>query len=103
MTAQRDVPLGGLSEGEMAALISRIADELSTRGTREAFAELLHVMAYVGERVGDAARAGVVGFVEPGCPGVRDLEAGRVGTLADVIGRPTRTPLRLPAPRDGQQ
>jgi hypothetical protein len=56
MTAQRDVPLCGLSEGEMAALIYRIADELSTRGTREAFAELLHVMAYVGERVGDAAR-----------------------------------------------
>jgi hypothetical protein len=40
----------------MAALIYRIADELSTRGTREAFVELLPVVAYVGERVGDAAR-----------------------------------------------
>jgi hypothetical protein len=56
MTAHRDIPLGGMSEGELAALIYRIADELSTRSTREAFAELLHVMAYVGERVGDAAR-----------------------------------------------
>jgi len=40
----------------MAALIYRIADELSTRGTRDAFAELLHVLPYIGERVGDAAR-----------------------------------------------
>jgi hypothetical protein len=56
MTADLDFPLGGLSEGEMAALIYRIADELSTRGTREAFAELLRAVAYVGERVGDAAR-----------------------------------------------
>jgi hypothetical protein len=56
MTADPDFPLGGLSEGEMAALIYRIADELSTRGTRESFAELLRVVAYVGGRVGDAAR-----------------------------------------------
>jgi hypothetical protein len=56
MTAHTDLPLGGLSEREMAALIYRIADELSTRGTRDAFAELLHVLAYIGERVGDAAR-----------------------------------------------
>ena len=56
MTAHTDLPLGGLSEGEMAALIYRIADELSTRGTRDAFAELLQVLPYIGERVGDAAR-----------------------------------------------
>jgi hypothetical protein len=56
MTAHADLPLGGLSEREMAALIYGIADELSTRGTRDAFAELLHVLAYIGERVGDAAR-----------------------------------------------
>jgi len=56
MTAHTDLPLGGLSEGEMAALIYRIADELSMRGTRNAFAELLHVLPYIGERVGDAAR-----------------------------------------------
>ena len=56
MTAHTDLPLGDLSEGEMAALIYRIADELSTRGTRDAFAELLHVLPYIGERVGDAAR-----------------------------------------------
>jgi len=56
MTAHTDLPLGGLSEREMAALIYRIADELSTRGTRDAFAELLHVLPYIGERVGDAAR-----------------------------------------------
>jgi hypothetical protein len=48
--------LSGLSEREMAALICRIADELSARGSREAFAELLRLVAYVGERVGDAAR-----------------------------------------------
>jgi hypothetical protein len=40
----------------MAALIYRITDELSARGTREGFAELLRVVAYVGERVGDTAR-----------------------------------------------
>jgi hypothetical protein len=56
MMADPDPSLNGMSEGEMAALIYRIADELSTRGTREAFAELLRVVAYVGERVGDAAR-----------------------------------------------
>jgi hypothetical protein len=48
--------LSGLSEREMAALICRITDELTARGSREAFAELLHLVAYVGERVGDAAR-----------------------------------------------
>jgi len=56
MTAHTDLPLGGLSEGELAALIYRIADELSTRRTRDAFAELLHVQPYIGERVGDASR-----------------------------------------------
>lgn len=56
MTAEGDLPLGGASEGELAAQICRLADELSTRGTREAFGELLRVVAYVGERVGDAAR-----------------------------------------------
>lgn len=40
----------------MAALIYRIADELSSRGTNESFAEMLKVVAYVGERVGDSAR-----------------------------------------------
>ncbi len=48
--------LDGLSESEMAALIFRITDELSARGTREGFAELLRVVAHVGERVGDTAR-----------------------------------------------
>ena len=56
MTAHADLPLGGMSEGEMAALIYRVADELSARATRDAFAELLHVVAYIGERVGDTAR-----------------------------------------------
>ena len=56
MAADRDPALGGLSESELAALARQIADELSTRGTREAFGELLRVVAYVGERVGDAAR-----------------------------------------------
>ena len=40
----------------MAMLIYRLTDELSARGTRQAFAELLQMVAYVGERVGDAAR-----------------------------------------------
>lgn len=51
-----DPDFSGLSEREMAALIYRVTNELSTRGTREAFAELLHVVAHVGERVGVAAR-----------------------------------------------
>lgn len=48
--------LDRLTESEMAALIFRITDELSARGTREGFAELLRVVAHVGERVGDTAR-----------------------------------------------
>ena len=54
MTADPD--FSDLTEREMAALIYRITDELSTRGTHESFAELLRVVAYVGERVGVAAR-----------------------------------------------
>jgi hypothetical protein len=54
MTADPDFT--GLTEREMAALIYRVTDELSARATRESFAELLRVVAYVGERVGDAAR-----------------------------------------------
>ena len=56
MTADGELSLDGLSESEMAVLIRRAIDELSTRGTREAFGELLRVVAYAGERVGDAAR-----------------------------------------------
>ena len=40
----------------MAALIYRVTDELSSRGTDEAFAEMLKVVAHAGQRVGDAAR-----------------------------------------------
>ena len=54
MTADPD--FSDLTERQMAALIYRITDELSTRGTRPAFADLLQVVAYVGERVGVAAR-----------------------------------------------
>ena len=82
MTADPDFPLGGLSEGEMAALIYRIADELSTRGTRESFAELLRVVAYVGERVGDAARmlaASDCGARLPRCPGRQSRPRGNAG------------------------
>ena len=56
VTADPDLPLDGMTENELAALIYRIIDELSTRGTQESFAELLRVVAYVGERVGHAAR-----------------------------------------------
>ena len=56
MPADPDTPLDGLSEGELAALIYRGIDELSSRGSREAFAELLRVVAYTGEKVGEAAR-----------------------------------------------
>lgn len=56
MAEEPALSLDRLSESEMAALIFRITDELSARGTREGFAELLHVVAYVGERVGDTAR-----------------------------------------------
>jgi len=48
--------LDGLTEGELAALICRITDELSGRGTREGFAELLRIVAHVGQQVGNAAR-----------------------------------------------
>ncbi len=51
-----DVPLDRLSESELAALICRATDELSSRGTRESFAEMLRIVAYAGERVGEAAR-----------------------------------------------
>lgn len=56
MAEEPALSLDRLSESEMAALILRITDELSARGTREGFAELLRVVAYVGERVGDTAR-----------------------------------------------
>lgn len=52
-----EVSLDRLTEAELAALIRRATDELSTRGTHEAFAEILGVVAFVGERVGDAARS----------------------------------------------
>ena len=48
--------MDGLTEGELAALICRITDELSGRGTREGFAELLRIVAHVGQQVGNAAR-----------------------------------------------
>lgn len=48
--------LDGLSEGELGSLICRITDELSGRGTREGFSEMLRIVAYVGQGVGDAAR-----------------------------------------------
>ena len=48
-----------LTEGELAALIRRITDELSGRGTREGFAELLQIVGYVGQRVGVRAVEGV--------------------------------------------
>lgn len=51
-----ELPLDGLSEAELGALICRITDELSGRGTREGFAELLRIIAYTGEQVGNAAR-----------------------------------------------
>ena len=50
------LPLDGLTEAELAALICRVTDELSGRGTREGFAELLRVVAYTGQQVGHAAR-----------------------------------------------
>lgn len=51
-----DLALDGLTEGELAALICRAIDELTGRGTREGFAEMLRIVAYTGQRVGDAAR-----------------------------------------------
>lgn len=56
MSADSGDSLADLSERQLAELISRAAAELSGRGTREAFAEMLGVVADVGERVGDAAR-----------------------------------------------
>ena len=49
-------PLDGLTEAELAALICRTIDELSGRGTREGFAELLRIVAHAGQQVGNAAR-----------------------------------------------
>jgi hypothetical protein len=48
--------LTDMSEGEAAALVRRLLDELSGRGTHQAFAELLGLVAYAGESVGNAAR-----------------------------------------------
>ena len=48
--------MDGLTEAELVALICRITDELSGRGTREGFAELLRIVAHVGQQVGNAAR-----------------------------------------------
>ena len=48
--------LDGLTEAELAALICRTIDELSGRGTRDGFAELLRIVAYAGQQVGHAAR-----------------------------------------------
>ena len=45
-----------LSEAETGKAIRRLADDLAARGTQEAFAELLGAVAYLGERVGEAAR-----------------------------------------------
>jgi hypothetical protein len=45
-----------MSDSELAARIYRGIDELTARGSREAFAELLRVVAYTGEKVGEAAR-----------------------------------------------
>lgn len=56
MTADSGESLGDLTDHELAELACRAAAELSSRGTREGFAEMLRVVAYVGERVGDAAR-----------------------------------------------
>jgi hypothetical protein len=56
MTALPEFPLSDMSESELAVLIYRVTDELSGRGTTEAFAEMLKVVAHVGTRVGDAAR-----------------------------------------------
>lgn len=56
MTPGDDLPLESLGEAELAALICRITDELSTRGSAEGFSELLRIVAYVGGRVGETAR-----------------------------------------------
>ena len=56
MPADPDTSLDAMSEAELAALIRRGIDELSTRGSREAFGELLRVVSYAGEKVGVAAR-----------------------------------------------
>lgn len=56
MAAIPDLPLGDLSEAELAALVYRITDELTRRGSTESFSELLKLVGSVGERVGEAAR-----------------------------------------------
>lgn len=54
--APAELALDGLTERDLGALICRITDELSGRGTPEGFAEMLQIVAYVGQRVGEAAR-----------------------------------------------
>ena len=51
-----DQSLTDLDEAALADLIRRVADELCNRATRESFAQLLQIVGYVGERVGDSAR-----------------------------------------------
>lgn len=49
--------LSTMPTSELADLIRRAIDELSDRGTHEAFRALLDLLPYAGERVGHAARA----------------------------------------------
>lgn len=58
MPAGSDLPasLEALDEAELAAVIRRVTDELCARATRESFAELLTLVGYVGEQVGESAR-----------------------------------------------
>jgi hypothetical protein len=56
MLADPEFPLDGLTDEQVSALVRRLTDELSHRGTHAAFAELLRLVGYVGEQVGTAAR-----------------------------------------------
>ncbi len=51
-----EMPPEELSETDLAAYIRRAVDELCSRGTRESFGELLQIVSYAGERLGDSAR-----------------------------------------------
>jgi hypothetical protein len=56
MAANLESRLSSMSTAELAGLIRQAIDELSDRGTHEAFRELLDALSYTGERVGHAAR-----------------------------------------------
>jgi hypothetical protein len=83
MAATPDRRLSTMPTSDLADLIRRAVDELSDRGTHEAFRALLEVLPHAGERLGHAARNLAAGpILERGrrhCPGPPNKPRGPAG------------------------